>query len=181
MKIFIASAMGRQDAGTRAMCLSIRSHLRDEYGEDSVYLACDEHPTPTSCYPPREAFDESLSQIRQADVFVLFSPEGPASSGALVEVGLALALGKPILALVSSTEALPYFLWLGTETMTHLLTVHTQGVPMFWDAGETYFRFIRMFIELRVQGLAGDGPQREARPSNLDRMRKVEVELLKGG
>jgi hypothetical protein len=167
MRIFIASAMRRQDGGTRQMTLSIRNHLREEYGEDSVYLACHEYPSPTNCQPPRAAFEESQEHIRQADAFVLFSPEGAASPGALVELGLALAWGKPVLALVPTTDALPYFLWLGTKTMTHLIT-EKKGVPGFWGAGETYFRFIKAFIELRVLGLAADGPTSEEAHAQLD-------------
>jgi len=152
--------MGRQDSGTRQLTLSIRNHLLDEYGEESVYLAL--QADPNSCQPPRKAFEQNQQQLREADVVVLFSPEGPVTPGALVELGLALAWDKPVLALVASAEALPAFLRMGTKTMTHLLAEHPKGIPGFWGAGETYFRFIKAFIELRVLGLAEDGPTSEA-------------------
>ena len=147
MRVFIAASMKEPDSGTRELALEIRKRLVERYGEGSVYLACHEHPTPEDYERPRDALEESEREIRGADGLVLLSPNGM-PWGTLVEVGMALALGKPILALVLSGRRLPYFLREGARGFT-ILTAPTPESIAEWGAVEVYFRRIRAFIDLR--------------------------------
>lgn len=142
MKIFIASAIARHGFEDRVVLLSTLNLLAREYGKNSVYLARGIYQE------PEKVFAESKRQVREADVFILFSPEGPATAGVLVELGLALALDKPALALIGKADGLPFFLRRDTGTLTVLLCGDVPGgIPFSRGPKDSYFRVIKAYIE----------------------------------
>lgn len=181
MRIFVASPMEPQPH-YRLASFEMNRLLLEAYGENSVFMACLVYPNPKRCLPPRAAFDASALQIREADYFVLFSPEGP-PFGSLIEVGLALAWEKPVLGIFSHAQHLPYILRHGTNTMTHILC--PRGVSAE-ELGKTCFGFIRAFIDVHrlSDGLTPEEArqQLEGRLPALAELQKLEgttQELLK--
>lgn len=156
VRIFIATTM--QDSWTRDVALDVRELLEKHFGEGSVYLAAYEYPSPGRFLRPEEAYEESAQQIQHADAFVFFSPRGEAH-GSLVELGLALAWGKPVLALVPGREHLPYLLQ-GDRPLRGVLVTPTQGAVDQWGFPGTYFRYIRSFMELVSRDQPAPGEQR---------------------
>lgn len=117
MKIFVATAMERQASHELETMQRLRAYLVEAYGAESVFLACVDYPTPESYLPPRASYDVVADWIVRAHLFVLYFPQ-KVYSGALVELGMALAWGKPVLVFTPSAETLPYMLREGARQVT---------------------------------------------------------------
>lgn len=73
------------------------------------FYAAREFPDPEDYPPPEETLNLIRDAVRESGLFVLYYPEKVAS-GAIVELGMATAFGKPSVCYTRDTENLTYFL-----------------------------------------------------------------------
>lgn len=145
MKIFLATALEKQQPDELQLVLTLRTLLNQEYGEDTVFLAAHEYPTPDTYLPPRESLDVVLEVLRAADVFVLYFPR-KVFSGALMELAWALAWEKPTLVLTESSENLPYMVREGAPGME--IAAIANGHAISVSEATTYFQAVREFTDV---------------------------------
>lgn len=91
------------------------------YGE--CYFAPRAYPDEAKYPPPKEVLEEVLEHIADSELFLLYYPD-KIPSGSLVELGVALALHKPIVILTRDLENLSYILREDSEIMT--VIVHPE-------------------------------------------------------
>jgi len=133
MKIFLATALEQQALNERRLVFELRERLDEKYGSSATFLAAYEFPTPDKYLAPRASLDLVVDLLEQTDVFVLYFPH-KVFSGALLELGWALALGKPCLALTATTEILPYMLRGGADGLVTALIPNEAGVSRYFEA-----------------------------------------------
>ena len=123
--IFLAVAMEHQTPGRLAFVEQVLESVEAEYGP--AFYAPRQWSDPKDYPPPVEAFNIVLDGIDQSKLFVLYYPD-KIPSGALVELGLALAKGKLAFVYTEKEENLTYFLREGGVTLT-VSTNHFEILP----------------------------------------------------
>lgn len=113
-RVFLAAPMSgfetSQDYEThRFEVLRILSSLRSLDSVESVYYAGETIDSTGKFDSSKDAFTLDLRNIEQCNIFVLLYPFKVLTS-ALVEVGIALGLGKPTCIVVNDRSDLPYML-----------------------------------------------------------------------
>lgn len=142
MQIFLATAMEHQATIELETMLNLVRLLDREYGQGATFLAAQAFPTPDTYLEPRASLEYVVKILRVSDVVVLYYPKRVVS-GALVELGYALAWELPTLAMTESLQNLPYMCRGGSENL-EAAVVKAELDPAV-DA-ETYFGLIRGFI-----------------------------------
>lgn len=112
LDVFLSAAMASAESPEqyeieRAQVMLMVHAIRD-LGR-SVYFAGEERPTQDSFEDEGDALQEVFGTIRRCRLLILFYPRRRASSS-LIELGMAMALGKRCVVLVSSRNDLPYLL-----------------------------------------------------------------------
>lgn len=74
-----------------------------------VYFAPRLWPNPEDYPPPKEAFDIVATALEKAPFFILYYPD-KVPSGALVELGMAIAMGKKVIIHTEDLSNITYFL-----------------------------------------------------------------------
>ncbi len=85
----------------------LKKILDNKYGPDAAFLAAAQFPTPDTYLPPAEEYRFVVDRLRKSYLMVLYYPERVVS-GALVELGLALAMHIPVIAFTKCSANLPY-------------------------------------------------------------------------
>lgn len=96
-----------QDQGDIQFLGSVLSEVERKYGE--CFYGPRVWPTEADFIPHDEAFNVVLSGLEQSNLFVLYYPERVVS-GALVELGVAIALNKPVLIYTKDIDNITYFM-----------------------------------------------------------------------
>lgn len=127
--IFIAAPMsGSSDSfsyeESRLEILALMKRLRDDHGIARAYYAGETIETAEAFTDQTLALEKDIAAIRACAVFLMLYPERIVSS-ALVEIGYAMALGKPCIVLARDRADLP-FLFGEAETLSG-----RSGVPPF--------------------------------------------------
>lgn len=112
--LFVAAPMAAfkseaQFNRSRRSILSMIGKIREQTSIQRIYYAGESIGCSENFDQPMTAFDEDLSALTASAHFLLIYPEKIAT-GALVELGYAIAEKKPVLILTRDTEDLPYFL-----------------------------------------------------------------------
>jgi hypothetical protein len=117
--------------------------LRDEFGWPIVSTWIDEAgPGETACFG--ELWSRIAGEVRACDLLVLYAGPGDLPlKGALVEVGMALGLGKPVAAVLPGVELGLGCRPVGSWLMHPLVTVYddlgqlaaARGLPPVADEG----------------------------------------------
>ncbi|HEX8272738.1 MAG TPA: hypothetical protein VF615_08795 [Longimicrobiaceae bacterium] len=111
--VFLSAAMAATESAEqyeleRAQVMLLLQAVRD-LGYPEVYFAGESRPTYQAFEDEADALHEVVETIRRTRVFVLFYPKKRASSS-LIELGMAMALGKQCLVLVNDRRDLPFLL-----------------------------------------------------------------------
>lgn len=107
MKIFLATAMQHQATVEFETVFRLKQMFDTKYGQDAAFLAAAQFPTPDTYLPPAEGYRFVVDRLRKSDLMVLYYPERVVS-GALVELGLALAMHIPVIGFTKCVANLPY-------------------------------------------------------------------------
>ncbi len=112
--VFIAAPMSafRDDAeysANRDQVLQLIEHIKTTHHVERVYYAGLQATSSAEFLDPARSLQRDMDALRGADVFVMLYPERIASS-VLVEIGYAMALGKPCVILARDVRDLPYLL-----------------------------------------------------------------------
>jgi hypothetical protein len=126
MKIFLATPMEQLSDFEKEVAFELQRLLNKEYGETSTFLAASEFPTPDTFLPPRDSFDFVTDLLKAADLVVMYYPRKVAT-GALVELGYALAIGKRVISF-SYEDVLPYMVREGAPNMERFILDTTHNL-----------------------------------------------------
>lgn len=107
MKIFLAAAMQDQTGSELKTVTHLKRIFDTKYGNEACFLAAAQFPTPATYLPPVEGYRFVVDRLKKSDLMILYYPERVVS-GALVELGLALAMHIPVIAFTKCVANLPY-------------------------------------------------------------------------
>lgn len=105
--VFFGVAMEHQDSEETHILESIVNQVESKYGKS--FFAPRIWPTEADYIPHNQAFDVVLDGLEQSSLFVLYYPN-KVISGALVELGIAIAMNKPILIYTREINNITYFM-----------------------------------------------------------------------
>jgi DNA-binding SARP family transcriptional activator len=110
--VFLSAAMASTESREqyeieRAQAMLMVHAIRDL--GNTVYFAGEERPSPDTFEDESDALEEVFATVRRCRMLILFYPKKRPSSS-LIELGMAMALGKRCVVLVSKRSDLPFLL-----------------------------------------------------------------------
>jgi nucleoside 2-deoxyribosyltransferase len=144
MKIFLATPMEQLNSFEQQIAVQLQVLLNLKYGETSTFLAATEFPTPDTYLKPWDSYNFVVDFLQQADAVVLYYPRKVAT-GALVELGYALALGKRVVAVTHDEETLPYMVREGAPSMSIVII---EDHPVMWHPTSAASHLVESILEV---------------------------------